>query len=113
VQGDWSAECGCRACGCGVWVCVFGSKGGSDRAGSFSTEDQGIGGAEASSDDDPGDAGSTKCGGTGASGGSAVGRPVRRLRAAAIVGEPVKKTGKAVTKGVQDVGRTIRKVVPF
>jgi hypothetical protein len=39
--------------------------------------------------------------------------PVRRLRAAAIVGEPVKKTGKAVTKGVQDVGRTIRKVVPF
>jgi hypothetical protein len=39
--------------------------------------------------------------------------PVRRLRAAAIVEEPVTKAGEAVTKGARDVGRTVRKVVPF
>ncbi len=39
--------------------------------------------------------------------------PVRRLRAAAIVEEPVTKAGETVTKGARDVGKTIRKVVPF
>lgn len=39
--------------------------------------------------------------------------PVRRLRAAAIVDNPVGKAGDAVTQGARDVGRTIRKVVPF
>ena len=39
--------------------------------------------------------------------------PVRRLRAAAIVEDPINKTGDAVTKGARDVGRTVRKVLPF
>lgn len=39
--------------------------------------------------------------------------PVKRLKAASIVVQPVKKAGDTVTKGTRDVGRTIRKVVPF
>jgi hypothetical protein len=39
--------------------------------------------------------------------------PVRRLRAAVIVDNPVTKAGGAVTKGVGDVGRTVRKAPPF
>ena len=39
--------------------------------------------------------------------------PVRRLRTSAIVERPISKTGKAVTKGTRDIGRTFRKVIPF
>ena len=39
--------------------------------------------------------------------------PVKRLRAALITDNPVTKAGDSVTKGTGDVGRTIRKVVPF
>jgi FecR protein len=39
--------------------------------------------------------------------------PVKRLRAAIIVDNPVTNAGGAVTKGTRDVGRTIRKIVPF
>ena len=39
--------------------------------------------------------------------------PVRRLRAAAIVEDPIRKTGDALTKGTGDLGRTIRKGLPF
>jgi hypothetical protein len=39
--------------------------------------------------------------------------PVRRLRAAAIVERPITKVGDTVTKGSRDIGRTIRKAIPF
>ena len=39
--------------------------------------------------------------------------PLKRLRAAAIVEQPITKTGGAITKGAQDVGRTVRKALPF
>lgn len=39
--------------------------------------------------------------------------PIRRLSTAAIVENPITKAGDVVTKGAGDVGRTIRKVVPF
>jgi len=39
--------------------------------------------------------------------------PLRRLQAAAIVEKPVGKAGDVVTKGARDVGRTIRKTLPF
>jgi FecR protein len=39
--------------------------------------------------------------------------PLKRLRASAIVEQPIGKTGGAITKGAQDVGRTVRKALPF
>ena len=39
--------------------------------------------------------------------------PLRRLRAASIVERPISKAGGAVTKGAGEVGRTVRKALPF
>jgi hypothetical protein len=39
--------------------------------------------------------------------------PVKRLGLNAIVGDPVTKAGDAVKDGTRDIGRTIRKVIPF
>ena len=39
--------------------------------------------------------------------------PLRRLRAASIVERPISNAGGAVTKGAGDVGRTVRKALPF
>ena len=39
--------------------------------------------------------------------------PTRRLKAAAIVEPPLTKVGNTVTKGPRDIGRTIRKTLPF
>jgi hypothetical protein len=39
--------------------------------------------------------------------------PIRRLRVGSIVERPVGKAGETVTKGAGEVGRTIRKALPF
>ena len=39
--------------------------------------------------------------------------PIRRLRVGSIAERPLSKAGGAVTKGAGEVGRTVRKVLPF